>query len=187
MGGLLLFGAAITGASFAASELATYLVDRGDTDGPVVVAAALISIARMAAGHLPGHPVPAAAVPGRTPAVPPMAPVRLALRRRPGLPRAVSLIFGEEVADRLGRRLVVANPFYVPAIGRLHDLRCRRSAFALVGLLLRQRRVAGAAVPAVSTGVERQQIKWVALALAFLVGLPSCSRRSPARSGSTRT
>ena len=33
IGGLLLFGAAITGASFAASELMTYLVGRGVTDG----------------------------------------------------------------------------------------------------------------------------------------------------------
>ena len=32
VGGLLLFGAAVTGASFAASELATYLIDRGGTD-----------------------------------------------------------------------------------------------------------------------------------------------------------
>ena len=43
IGGLLLFGAAITGASFAASELATYLAERGHLDCPVVIAAALVS------------------------------------------------------------------------------------------------------------------------------------------------
>src|SRR4029450_1451530 len=43
VGGLLLFGAAITGASFAGAELATYLPSQGITDGPAVVAAALVS------------------------------------------------------------------------------------------------------------------------------------------------
>ena len=43
IGGLLLYGAAITGASFAASELATYLAERGHLDSPLVIVASLVS------------------------------------------------------------------------------------------------------------------------------------------------
>jgi len=53
IGGLLLFGAAITGASFAASELATYLASVGITDGPAVVAAALVSTVGWLLGSFP--------------------------------------------------------------------------------------------------------------------------------------
>jgi len=165
VGGLLLFGAAITGASFAASELATYLIDRGGTNGPVVVTAALISTLGWLLGIFPvilflplvfpdGHVPSSRWIPFAW-----LCAVVLAVV-------AVSLIFGEEVLTASGNARV-ANPFFVPAIGRL-QISDAVFSFALIGLLL------GSVTSLVlrfrrSRGVERQQIKWVALALAFLL------------------
>ena len=103
-----------------------------------------------------------------------------------GVPRGVAGLRREARSPARRDDVIVANPFYVPAIGRLDDLRCRDSASrssacssaSVTSLVLRFRR---------STGVERQQIKWVALALGVPRGLLPPSRRSPARSGSTRT
>ena len=165
VGGLLLFGAAITGASFAASELATYLIDRGGTNGPVVVIAALISTLGWLLGIFPvilflplvfpdGHVPSSRWIPFAW-----LCVVVLALV-------AVLLIFGEDVLTASGNARV-ANPFFVPAIGRL-QISDAVFSFALIGLLL------GSVTSLVlrfrrSRGVERQQIKWVALALAFLL------------------
>ena len=152
-------------ASFAASELATYLIDRGGTDGPVVVTAALISTLGWLLGIFPvilflplvfpdGHVPTSRWIPFAW-----LCVVVLAVF-------AVSLIFGEDVLTASGNA-GVANPFFVPAIGRLQVTDAVFS-FALIGLLL------GSVTSLVlrfrrSRGVERQQIKWVALALAFLL------------------
>ena len=133
VGGLLLFGAAITGASFAASELATYLIDRGGTNGPVVVTAALISTLGWLLGIFPvilflplvfpdGHVPSSRWIPFAW-----LCAVVLAVV-------AVSLIFGEEVLTASGNARV-ANPFFVPAIGRL-QISDAVFSFALIGLLL---------------------------------------------------
>jgi signal transduction histidine kinase len=79
---------------------------------------------------------------------------------------AVWLILGEDRLTASGNARV-ANPFFVPAIGRLQVTDAVFS-FGLIGLLL------GSVTSLVlrfrrSRGVERQQIKWVALALAFLL------------------
>ena len=166
IGGLLLFGAAITGASFAASELATYLADRGVTDSPVVIAASLISSIGWLLGIFPvilflpllfpdGH------LPSRRWL--PFAWLCAAVLVFLGL----SLVLGEKSLYGSGDGAIVANPFYVPAIGRL-DISDTVFGLSLVGLLL------GSVTSLVlrfrrSTGIERQQIKWVALALAFLL------------------
>ncbi len=166
IGGLLLFGAAITGASFAASELATYLVAKGTTDGPVVIIASLISSIGWLLGIFPvilflpllfpdGH------LPSRRWA--PFAWLCVAVLAF----LAISLILGQQTLTGSTDAAAVANPFYVPAIGRL-EISDAVFSISLIGLLvasvtslvLRFRR---------SSGVERQQIKWVALALAFLV------------------
>ena len=166
IGGLLLYGAAITGASFAASELATYLADRGHQDSPVVIAASLISSIGWLMGIFPvilflpllfpdGH------LPSRRWL--PFAWLCVALLVFLGL----SLVLGEKSLYGSGDNPIVANPFYVPAIGRL-DISDTVFGLSLVGLL-----VASVASLLIrfrgSTGVERQQIKWVALAVGFLV------------------
>jgi signal transduction histidine kinase len=79
----------------------------------------------------------------------------------------LSLVLGEKSLYGSGDNAIVANPFYVPAIGGL-DVSDAVFSISLIGLLL------GSVTSLVlrfrrSRGVERQQIKWVALALGFLV------------------
>ncbi len=81
---------------------------------------------------------------------------------------AVSLVVGQQTLTGSTDKAAVANPFFVPALGRSQLLGCghRRRApraarrASVTSLLVRFRR---------SSGVERQQIKWVALAVAVLV------------------
>jgi len=166
VGGLLLFGAAITGASFAGAELATYLAGEGITNGPAVIAAALVSTIGWLLGIFPvilflpllfpdGH------LPSRRWV--PFAWLCVACLSL----LAVTLVFGQETLTGSTDDVVVANPFFVPALARF-QIPDAIIGFSLVGLLLgsvaslliRFRR---------SMGVERQQIKWVALAVGFLV------------------
>jgi len=166
IGGLLLYGAAITGASFAASELATYLAERGHLDSPLVIVASLVSSIGWLMGIFPvilflpllfpdGH------LPSRRWL--PFAWLSVAVLVFLGL----SLVLGEKSLYGSGDNAIVANPFYVPAIGGL-DVSDAVFSISLIGLLL-------ASVTSLvlrfrrSRGVERQQIKWVALALGFLV------------------
>ena len=166
VGGLLLFGAAITGASFAGAELATYLAGEGITDGPAVIAAALVSTIGWLLGIFPvilflpllfpdGH------LPSRRWV--PFAWLCVACLSL----LAVALVLGQETLTGSTDDVVVANPFFVPALARF-QIPDAVIGFSLVGLLvgsvasllIRFRR---------SMGVERQQIKWVALAVGFLV------------------
>jgi signal transduction histidine kinase len=166
VGGLLLFGAAITGASFAGAELATYLAGEGITNGPAVIAAALVSTIGWLLGIFPvilflpllfpdGH------LPSRRWV--PFAWLCVACLSL----LVVTLVFGQETLTGSTDDVVVANPFFVPALARF-QIPDAIIGFSLVGLLLgsvaslliRFRR---------SMGVERQQIKWVALAVGFLV------------------
>ena len=166
VGGLLLFGAAITGASFAGAELATYLAGEGITNGPAVIAAALVSTIGWLLGIFPvilflpllfpdGH------LPSRRWV--PFAWLCVACLSL----LAIALVFGQETLTGSTDDVVVANPFFVPALARF-QIPDAIIGFSLVGLLLgsvaslliRFRR---------SMGVERQQIKWVALAVGFLV------------------
>jgi signal transduction histidine kinase len=163
--GLLLFGAAITAGSFAAGELMTYLVREGNTDGPAVVAMGLGSSLGWLVGIFPvilflpllfpdGH------LPSRRwlPFAWLCAAVLVSL--------GVLLFFGQDTLAGSSDDAVIANPFFMPGLAGL-EIPDAVFAVSLIGLLL------GSVVSLVlrfrrSTGVERQQIKWVALAIAFL-------------------
>ena len=108
-----------------------------------------------------------------------MAAVRVAVR---GGARflGVLLLFGQDTLSGSSDDAVIANPFFMPGLAGL-EIPDAVFAVSLIGLLL------GSVVSLVlrfrrSSGVERQQIKWVALAVAFLASSPSC-RRSHRRSG----
>ena len=165
VGGLLLFGAAVTAASFAAGELMTYLVGEGITDGPAVVAMGLVSSLGWLVGIFPAilflpQLFPDGHLPSRRWL--PFAWLCVAVLAFLGL----SLLFGQDTLTGSSDNAVIANPFFVQGLA---DLKIPDPVFAvtLIGLLvgsvlslvLRFRR---------SSGVERQQIKWVALAVAFL-------------------
>ena len=166
VGGLLLLGAALTAASFAASEFATYLIEKGSTDGPLVVGVTLISSVGWLIGIFPvllflpllfpdGH------VPSRRWL--PFAWLCVAVL---GF-LAIVLVFGQETFTGSTEDAVVANPFYVSAVGRI-EVSDAVFSVTLIGLL------AGSVTSLVlrfrrSRGIERQQIKWVALALGFLL------------------
>jgi signal transduction histidine kinase len=165
VGGLLLFGAAVTAGSFAAGELMTYLVREGITDGPAVVAMGYVSALGWLVGTFPvilflpllfpdGH------LPSRRWL--PFAWLCAAVLAFLG----VSLLFGQDTLTGSSNDAVIANPFFMPGLAGL-EIPDAVFGVSLIGLLvgsvaslvLRFRR---------SSGVERQQIKWVALAVAFL-------------------
>jgi signal transduction histidine kinase len=165
VGGLLLFGAAVTAASFAAGELMTYLVGEGITDGPAVVAMGLVSSLGWLVGIFPvilflPQLFPDGHLPSRRWL--PFAWLCVAVLAFLGL----SLLIGQDTLTGSSDNAVIANPFFVQGLA---DLEIPDPVFAvtLIGLLvgsvlslvLRFRR---------SSGVERQQIKWVALAVALL-------------------
>jgi signal transduction histidine kinase len=165
VGGLLLFGAAVTAGSFAAGELMTYLVREGNTDGPAVVAMALVSSLGWLVGIFPvilflpllfpdGH------LPSRRWL--PFAWLCAAVLAFLG----VLMLFGQDTLVGSSDDAVIANPFFMPGLAGL-EIPDAVFAVSLIGLLV------GSVVSLVlrfrrSTGVERQQIKWVALAIAFL-------------------
>jgi signal transduction histidine kinase len=167
VGALLLSGAAITGLSFAAAELATYLVREGITDGPAVTAAALVSTLGWLVGIFPVILfLPLLFPDGHLPSRRWLPFAWLCVASLGFLAAAVTL--GEEVLTGSTEEVVVANPLFVPALGRV-EIPDAVISILLVGLLfgsvasllIRFRR---------SSGIERQQIKWVALAVAALVG-----------------
>jgi signal transduction histidine kinase len=165
VGGLLLFGAAVTAGSFAAGELMTYLVHEGITDGPAVVTMGIVSSLGWLIGIFPvilflpllfpdGH------LPSRRWL--PFAWLCAAVLAFLG----VALLFGQDTLFGSSDDAVITNPLFVPGLA---DLEIPDAVFAvsLIGLLV------GSVVSLVlrfrrSRGVERQQIKWVALAVVFL-------------------
>jgi signal transduction histidine kinase len=165
VGGLLLFGAAITAGSFAAGELMTYLVREGITDGPAVVAMGLASSLGWLVGIFPVILfLPLLFPDGHVPSRRWLAFGWLCVAVLSFL--GASLLFGQDTLYGSSDEVVIANPFFVP---RLAGLEIPDAVFpvSLIGLIvgsvtslaLRFRR---------ASGIERQQIKWVALAAAFL-------------------
>jgi signal transduction histidine kinase len=165
VGGLLLFGAAVTAGSFAAGELMTYLVREGITDGPAVVATGLVSSLGWLVGIFPvilflPQLFPDGHLPSRRWL--PFAWLCVAVLAFLG----VSLLFGQDTLTGSSEDAVIANPFFISGLAGL-DIPDAMFAVSLIGVLL------GSVLSLVlrfrrSSGVERQQIKWVALAVAFL-------------------
>jgi signal transduction histidine kinase len=166
IGWLLLYGSGVSAASFVAGELTTYLVEHGSTDGPIVVVAALMSNAGWVIGIIPvlfflpllfpdGH------LPSRRWV--PFAWFCFALLTF----AFVATVFASKTLTGSVETARVDNPLYISAIDRFEipDLIFTLLLLAvLVGsvssLVVRFRR---------SQGDERQQIKWVALALVLLI------------------
>jgi signal transduction histidine kinase len=165
VGGLLLFGAAVTAGSFAAGELMTYLVREGITDGPAVVVMALVSSLGWLVGIFPVILfLPLLFPDGRLPSRRwlPFAWLCAAVLAFLG----VMLLFGQDTLFGSSDDAVIANPFFMPGLAGL-EIPDAVFGLSLIGLLV------GSVVSLVlrfrrSSGVERQQIKWVALAVAFL-------------------
>jgi len=166
VGALLLYGSGVTATSFAGGEVVTYLVTRGTTQGAAVASAAVASEIGWVIGIIP--------VLLLLPQIFPDGHV-LSHRWMPvawlSVATAVLLGFGTILASKTLTGSVdsvrVANPVYVPALGEL-EVSDAVISLVLLGVLI-------AAVASLivrfrrSRGVERQQIKWVAFSLAFLV------------------
>ena len=165
VGGLLLFGAAVTAGSFAAGELMTYLVREGITDGPAVVAMGLVSSLGWLVGIFPVILfLPLLFPDGHVPSRRWLAFGWLCVAVLSFL--GASLLFGQDTLYGSSDEVVIANPFFVPGLAGL-EIPDAVFPVSLIGLIvgsvtslaLRFRR---------ASGIERQQIKWVALAAAFL-------------------
>ncbi len=173
IGILFLWVSLAAGAGFVCGELATYLYDRGIRDGFGVTAAAMVGEAAWIFGIAPTLVLlpllfPNGALPSR--------------RWRPVLWLLVAAIAFVFVGFVLGSPVLVAsadhvripNPAFVPALSELSDLAEAFFFWSFIGILaaavtslvLRFRR---------SRGLERQQIKWFALAVVFLIAAMTVS------------
>ncbi len=174
IGSLLLFSSAVTAWSFVSGEAVTYWVEHGSHGWWLVLAAFSNSFGWLFGilpavfllpllfpdGHLPSS---------RWRPLVWLIGVFLTLL-------GLSLLFGQKILTG-SSDVGVANPFYIEAVGRLPSLDPVIAALfpgiflaSLVSLVMRFRR---------SSGVERQQIKWVVFAFGVaLVGLVSTSYSS---------
>jgi signal transduction histidine kinase len=166
IGGLLLYGSGATAASFVAGELTTYLVQRGDTEGVLVGILGLLSDAGWIVGIIPVLLfLPMLFPDGHLPSRRwwPLAALCGALIAF----LLIAIVFGTALFAGSSGPPRVENPLYISAIDQFEIPDAVISIgllIALVGsvasLVVRFRR---------SKGDERQQIKWVALALILLV------------------
>ena len=166
IGALLLYGASAAAASFAAGELATSMVHDGVTEGFWVIGALLLTNLGWVVGILPvlfflpllfpdGH------LPSRR-----WLPFAWSFVAIIGFLTIASVV-GEPTLTGSVESVKVPNPLYISSLPQF-EIPDAVFSLLLLGLL-------GGAVGAVvvrfrrSEGMERQQMKWVAVALAFLV------------------
>jgi signal transduction histidine kinase len=159
IGLMLLYASLFTAASFLAGELFTWLVVRGHA-GPFVVFLGLMNNFGWLLGILPVIFILPLVFPDGHLVSPRWRPLLWGIITFLAV-IGVTLIFGQPTLTGSNENISVANPFFVhklvidPVIGLLFPL----VFLASVGsLFLRFRR---------ATGIERQQIKWVAFGLAF--------------------
>ncbi len=166
IGGLLLYGSGATAASALAGELVTYAVHQGVTDGPLMGVLGLISDAGWVVGIIPVLVfIPMLFPDGHLPSSRwwPLAALCWALI---GFLFA-AVVFATPLLAGSSGPPQVANPLYISALDRFEIPDVVISLVLMVvligsvaSLVVRFRR---------SKGDERQQIKWVTLALVLLV------------------
>ena len=160
IGLMLLYASLFTAASFLAGELFTWLVVRGHTEGPLVVFLGLMNNFGWLLGILPViFILPMLFPDGHLPS-PRWRPLLWGTIAFLAL-LGVTLIFGQARLTGSNEDIGIANPLFVHEVvlDPLLALLFPGIFLASVGsLFLRFRR---------TTGVERQQIKWVAFGLAF--------------------
>jgi MFS family permease len=166
IGALLLWGAGMTAASFVASEATTYLVEHGTTSGPAVVTLALLSSVGWAIGILPVIMLLPLLFPDGRPPSRAWRPLVWLILGTLGF-LTIAIVIGEPRLTGSVESASVQNPFYLSAIDRFEISDALISVIllgalvaALASLVVRFRR---------ARGIERQQIKWVAFSVAFLV------------------
>ncbi len=168
IGALLLYGSSISAVGYVAGEWLTYLWRHGTTEGPGVVALAYVNNLGWVIGILPVLLLLPLLFPdGRPPS--PRWRVLAWATAAALVVLIVAVVFGSEVLTGSVDTVEVANPLFVRALedvlGTGADATFNLIVFGLLGaslasLIVRFRR---------SRGAERQQIKWVALAVVLLL------------------
>jgi signal transduction histidine kinase len=166
IGALLLYAAFTTAMAFASSELLTILVERGHRSGPLVVALGIVSNVGWVVGILPVLFLLPLLFPDGRPPTPRWRLLGWAIVASLAL-LALAVTLGSDVLVGSKDSAEIANPLYLGALGRFQISDAVIDVALLVLLLgsfasivVRFRR---------SQGVERQQIKWVALSVLLLV------------------
>ncbi len=132
IGGLLMYGSFATAIGFVSGELTTYLFDRGTTEGPVVVAAALISSIGWVLGILPVLFLLPLLFPDGRPPSPRWRPVIWAVVAFTVL-LGVSGVFSEDVLTGSSDRAEIQNPLYVRTLTETLVISDAVINFALIG------------------------------------------------------
>ena len=166
IGALLLYGSGATAASFVCGELTTYLVRQGVTEGLGIGILALVSDAGWVVGIIPVLLfIPLLFPDGHLPSRRwwPLAALAWALMAF----LLVAIVFATPKFSGASGPPVVENPLYIRGLDafEIPDLAVSLALIVMLigsvaSLVVRFRR---------SRGDERQQIKWVALALVLLV------------------
>ena len=167
IGALLLYGACASAAGFVAAEAVTYLWRHGTTEGAAIVTLGLVSDLGWLIGVLPVLMLLPLLFPDGHPPSPRWRLLAWASVTIVAL-LTVWAAFGSEVLTASVESVEIANPLFVPALDSLGSL--SEVAFDVLFLGLLGASLASLAVRfRRSGGAERQQIKWVALAVVFLV------------------